>query len=280
MQKVVLSLVFIILIISAGRFNHRATDGFRVHKVCSNLSYNPDWNCSNYVESSEIENYLNKPFTYLGSGGQCYAFLSSDGKTVLKLFKHHHMRLSSFWRSAHLGPLEKFRLKVFGNANEKLNQVFNSFLIAKEKLQSSSGLIYLHLNKSADLRQKITLIGPLGVKHTLDADTLEFALQHYAVGFYDQLDKLLNTGQEEQARKIVGQLLELIERKKCLGIIDNDPILKKNFGYSEGEVIQIDCGSFLAEAPADQCALFQEKATMQLKFLADWLSNRNLHIED
>ncbi len=280
MKKIAISLGLILLLFGAGKINYSYTGGFRVHKVRSNLSYDPKWDSITYAEISEIKERLQQPFTYLGRGAQCYAFLSSDGKTVLKLFKFHHLNPSSFWRTPHFGPFEKWRFAIFNNAQVKFNQMFSSFLIANEKLPSSTALIYLHLNKSDHLKQKITLITPFGVKHTLDADKLEFALQQYARSFYDELNELLKAGQTKQALDIVSSLQELWEEKMQLGIFDYDPALSTNFGCIDGKVVQFDCGSLLTKPSQEQIDRCQRNHIKQMHHLSEWLAERNVNVNE
>src|ERR1041385_4811284 len=98
MKTVLKIFLFIAAFIAIERFCHRQTDGFRNSKILSTLSFHPEWEISSLppAELANMRRLLSRPFFYLGSGGQCYSFLNEDGVTVLKVFKHHHMRTNSF----------------------------------------------------------------------------------------------------------------------------------------------------------------------------------------
>ena len=67
----------------------KRTKGFCLKKIVSYHEYHPKWDIGPLT--SEQESLLNEissqTFRYLGSGKECYAFESEDGKLVLKFFK-------------------------------------------------------------------------------------------------------------------------------------------------------------------------------------------------
>src|SRR2546422_718538 len=71
-------------------FCHNQTKGFQVCKIYSPLPYDAQWE----IQGEGVK--LNSTFRFLGKGGQFYAFVSDDGKTVLKLFKMHNLRQYGF----------------------------------------------------------------------------------------------------------------------------------------------------------------------------------------
>src|SRR5438445_301873 len=88
MRRVFKLLLFVALFIGAERFCHKQTRGFAL----SNIFPKEELEWPEQEISQEIKTLLSQPFTFLESGLECYAFVGEDGETVLKLFKHHHLR--------------------------------------------------------------------------------------------------------------------------------------------------------------------------------------------
>src|SRR2546428_4046403 len=123
----------IVCFIAVERFCHHQTEGFRVHKIASTLPYDPKWDVAplSADEQLAVDKALDQPFTFLGSGGQCYAFLSQDQTTVIKFFKHHHMRPINWLNRLSLPIfLDKYRLKIIEMRQKKFDHIFGSCKIA------------------------------------------------------------------------------------------------------------------------------------------------------
>ena len=58
-----------------------------------------------------------------------------------------------------------------------LKHDFDSYKIAYENLKDETGLIYLHLNKTDFLKQKMIIIDKIGIYHEIDLDSMEFLIQ-------------------------------------------------------------------------------------------------------
>lgn len=228
------------------RFCHKKTEGFKVSNVLSHLDYDPKREVVQIekAEMQELEKILEQPFTFLGSGGQAYAFLSADGKTVLKLFKHHHLTSFSFLN--HL-PLPA-RISRFVKEREgKRERFFQSCKLSFEEMRKETGLLYMQLNKSSHWKREITLIDKLGIAHKVELDRLEFALQKRASLALNGLKRLVKAGKREEAKEIISSMLSLIATRCHKGIKDNDTGLRRNMGLLENEAIAIDIGSFSKE---------------------------------
>lgn len=222
-------ILFCFLFFAIERFCHRQTEGFRLQKIASQLPYRSEW--ATPPASSEVKELLDQPYFFLGSGGQCYAFLSEDGQTVLKLFKHHHLRALPF------GIQKKKR-------QQKLEELFSSFKIAQEKLQQETGLVYLHLNATDDLSKTLILVDPLGIRHPIDPDRTTFALQKKAEMALPTLQKLVDAQEWKAVQNHLSSLLDLIVSRSQKKVADWDPIIKRNMGFINGKAVEIDLGSF------------------------------------
>lgn len=243
LMRLVLKIICLIAFsVCAARFCRSKTDGFSVDKISSDLTYQPEWAIAALPEEEKqaVRKILSQPFSYLGKGAQAFVFSSKDGKYVIKLFRHHHMR-PPFWIKCLPFDWAESRIeKKMG----KLWIDFASYKLAFEDLRNETGMIFLHLNKSNDLHQKILIIDKIGIAHTLEADQMEFLIQKRAELIYPGIQKLMETGQEEKARSAVQQLVHLLALRCEKRIWDKDPDLNTNFGLVEGSPIQIDVGRF------------------------------------
>jgi hypothetical protein len=237
-------LLFIICFVLLERFCHQQTEGFRPSKIFSEFSFDPRWEVA-APPSEQITALLKQPFTFLGSGGQCYAFVSQDGTAVLKFFKAHHIRCVPWLEKLPLPRfLEDFRGAWVQQRSKRHEQIFGSCKLAYEDFKKETGLLYLHLNKTHNLNQKLTLIDKIGIAHTIELDAVEFALQKRAELAFPTLNRLMQNGERESAQRCLNSLLDLMIARSKRGIADKDPIIKKNFGYIGTEAIEIDIGSF------------------------------------
>ena len=259
-------LLFLLCFLAVERFCHWQTEGFRLHKVASTLTYRSDWEAAPLPaeEQAQIDKILSQPFHFLGSGGQCYALLSEDGETVMKLFKHHHMRPVSWLNKIWLPFfLEGQRQKIVKSRIERLEFIFGSCKLAYDQFKEGTGLLYIHLNKTDEWHRSLTVVDKVGIAHKLDLDQTEFALQKRASLALPTLDTLMARGDTEGAKRAIDSLLQLIIDRSKAGIGDRDPVIKRNFGYIGDRAIEIDLGSYfkdeyLKAPPGYHRALFLE----------------------
>lgn len=232
------------------RFCHRQTDGFTPLKIESTVPYE-----ARHVKkaSPEILNALDQPYHYLGRGAQAYAFVSEDGRYVIKFFRHRRMHnllcqagflLPSFLRERLEQTAEKRSLKLVKD--------YKSYELAFEKLRQETGLLYLHLAKTEDLKKRLVLYDKIKVLHELPLDQMEFVVQKRAYLLFPSLENWIKEGNLEEAKKVLTQVVSLLKTRAEKGIFDKDPELKTNFGVCEGKVLQIDIGRFTEnELPPD-----------------------------
>ena len=240
---------FIACFICVERFCHSITEGFRPHKILSSLCYNPDFATPSPTseELTSIKTLVSEPFYFLGSGGQCYAFESKNG-VIIKVFKHHHMRPDSFLNRLILPHfLEPARQKIIRLRKERLQEIFLSFKLAHEHFKENTGLLFLHLNKTNYLQQKVTLVDNIGIAHVFDLDKLEFALQKKAVLAYPKLQACMKMNDVAAAKRCLNSLIDLMVERSKSGLADRDPVMKRNFGFIGEKAIEIDLGSFYAD---------------------------------
>lgn len=237
----------ILVFILCERFCHHKTQGFRTHKIHSNLSFNPDWEVAPLSENEmeKVSNALNQPYIFLGSGAQCYAFSSQDNQYVLKVFKHHHSR-QNFWKKEIPLPkiLKPLHRHLINHNHKPLERIFYSCKLAFELLKEETGLVYLHLNKTHFFNKPLTLVDPIGIAHSIDLDKVEFILQYKGTMAYPTILSLIKKKDQTGAKQHLEALLDVIVARCKAGIADKDPIIKRNFAFVGQKAIIIDTGCF------------------------------------
>jgi hypothetical protein len=215
------------------------------------------------------------PFTFLGGGGQAYAFLSADGEVVLKLFKRHQLHLLyDLPPLALCGWLEAWRQKGVRDADSRQERTCASFGIAWELLRKETGLLYLHLAPTTHLQTRVTLVDPLGIRHEVDLDSLPFALQRHGEPAYRAIERLMAAGQSEAAAAYVRSLLSLLERRAQLGLSDYDPIISRNFGRLDDEAFELDIGAFTLDRALESAHQRRRDLFFAVVRFQEWLSQR------
>ena len=257
MRRMLRLVFFLLCFASLERFCHEKTHGFRIYKITSNIPFRPDW-VTPPLAADAVEHFFSQPYHFLGSGGESYAFISEDRKYVLKFFKHHHMRDS---------------LIPFLNASKekKREAFFASCLIAESRFKERSGLIYLHLNPTENQLCKIKIYDPIGVVHTLDLDTLTFALQKRASMAYPTIESLTSSGELDAAKLRLHSLLDLILERGKSGIANHDA-RARNFGFVHEHAIEFDLGAF-----AENASLLDEKTQKKIFLLETSKLRRWVH---
>lgn len=153
----ILLIIFPIAIMGAGLYCCSYKRGFSINKISSKLPYNEMWDTQS-LTSDEKEKLrkeiLSQPFYYLSSGTQCYAFVSQDGKYVIKFFKMHKILPKKWLKDVPFSFFEKYRWESIAKKQNGSLNIFKSFKDAYEQLREESGLIYLHLNKKREIKKK------------------------------------------------------------------------------------------------------------------------------
>jgi hypothetical protein len=264
----------ILIFVALQSFCYKQTAGFRCEKIHSELPFNPDWEVSIKLPP---EGLLDTPFTFLGSGVQCYAFESQDKKTILKVFKHYHAWPSNdVLRELHLPSfLEDYRSKTLQARYKRLDSIFTSCKIAMEELQEETGMLYLHLNQTTHLNKQLTLIDKIGNRHRIDLDQTAFLLQKKGELVFPTLENLIGQGEMVKAKEAIHSLIKLIASRCEKGIVNRDPIMRRNFGYFENRAIEIDVGSFAYNPHMKKTYSQKRELFFETRELEEWLESRH-----
>lgn len=263
-------IIVLLIFIAIERLCFWETKGFRLHKIVSALPYDSQWESVN--PPADISALLNQPYFFIGSGGTCYSFVSQDGQTVIKFFKHQHL-LPNRRLKCLPGFLDTLLInwslaKEKQFAHKRIDFLFKSCKIAHDELKNQTGIIHLQLNKSPKFKQNLILYDKIGCRHTIDLSNTEFVLQKRATLVYDLLKQWQKEGNIEKSQRCIDQILSLIIDRHKRGIADRDPNVEINFGMADNRIIEIDVGSFSRVTTARP--LNEELASSTLEF-QEWL---------
>jgi hypothetical protein len=234
------------LFASLHSFCLRQTHGFRPYLILSNLPNEPRWEVPPLTEEKQknINQLLDQPFTFLGSGGWCFAFLGQDQKTVLKFYKHSHLIPSSIFKEFSFKKL--FLQSDPWPQNHPYFQEFNfkSCMLLYTQAKERSGILYVHLNKTQGKHKPVTLIDNIGIHHTIDLDQTEFVVQKRADLLFPHLQRLSKQKKIDEAKQCIDDFLNCLLTFCKRGIRDYDRSLRNNFGFTDEGAVTLDLSSF------------------------------------
>lgn len=247
--------------------------GFSLEKIRSPFEVSSKWAVEHPTnkEQKEIRNILNQDFNYLGSGSQCYAFLSADGKYVLKFFKIKHLVPKLWLRFIPLPGLEKYRFNKIDKRISRHSQLFSSYKIAYQHLREETGLTFVHLNKSKNLNIRMKLYDRLRNCYIANLDDYEFIIQEKAQLVRDKITYLMQKGKREEAVIALHSLLNHIVKQCEKGFIDKDSGVSHNYGFVGDRIIHFDVGRILQDASAKDPSYYQHEVLRVGKKLEEWI---------
>ena len=222
---------------------------FCIRFIYSSIPNHSDWDlpAPSSEELARLDQILDQKFHYLAKGGHCYAFVSEDRKYVIKFHRYaSHMRMFPWLNHPFSYRFSEPRKKILQHNFKKLSENMQSYLNSAEALTEETGLIMLHINRSDTLHRTVTLIDATQAAYRVPLDQVTFILQHQRPDLiYPTLDKLLSENKISQAKTVVTEIIHLIADCCKKGYIDEDPVLRKNYGLIEGRAIHIDVGDLV-----------------------------------
>jgi hypothetical protein len=260
-------------------FCQSQTKGFRPYLILSNLPNDSRWELPplSQEEREKIDHLLDQPFTFLGSGGWCIAFLGEDKKTVLKFYRHCHLLPSTIAREF---SFEKLFFKS-GSWPQGLGyfQEFNfkSCTRLYKEVRQRTGLLYIHLNKTEGLHKPVTLIDNIGVRHTIELDKTEFVVQKRADLLLQYIHSLAKKKRTEEAKRCLDDMIDCLLTIYKSGTRDFDHSLRNNFGYTEDGAISLDLSSFGPDDSLKKPGEYRKELIIKTRRLSRFLEK---HHED
>lgn len=275
-----LFLLLVLVVVEVGL--HRVQGGYSLSKLTSSFEGQPTSQQDSEAFAS-IAPLLDQPFHFLGSGGTSFAFLSEDKQIVLKLFKHQHLRPSTFlWNFSLPWLCDFIRIKnIVCKEHEQHHKrapfFFTSCAIAYEELKKETGLLFFTSHKNACFSKKVQLIDRLGFALEVDLSQTEFAVQWAAIPLFTYLDALIAQKKMHEARAALDSLTALLATRCSKGIADRDPNLMSNFGFitPETHAVEFDIGSFLRNPQTSDTSYVKKEIFYATYALREWLKTRS-----
>lgn len=250
-------------------------DGFTIERIESTLPYTLSWEIPKNPEKIHSANLiLNQPFHYLSHGFQFYAFVSADGKYVLKFLRKQRLCppvLYDFLPS--LPFIKDLKEKKTQERAKRAELLFRSIKVAYENVSEQTGLLYVHLAKTTKEHPSVVLTDKLQNKYTVALDNTEFVLQYRADLIKPTLRALMEAGQIKKARERISQIFTMLLACAKKGVIDTDGALihKNNIGFLKDSAIYIDIGKLQLKDTIKTKQRF-EYDLRRLRALYKWLS--------
>jgi hypothetical protein len=225
------------------KFCNKATDGFSILGIKSERPFNPVWETTTQVETSEVEQALSQPYHYLASGSQCFVFASQDRKYVIKFFRQRIYSPSTLLNHLPLPPfLHRYREKKNWKRADKCTRDFESYKLAFDELREETKLLYVHLNPTTTLHKKLLITDKLQIQHEIALDPINFVLQRRAEASFAYINRLMQDGKQEEAKKAILSMRHLIKSRCAKGFKDRDPDIRTNCGFVDGIAVKLDVG--------------------------------------
>lgn len=248
---------------------HQSTGDFRLSNIrYEETSFRPKTlnSSENLTELDKIKTILSQPYQFLGMGNQSYAFLSEDSKYVLKFFKFGHLKKN--W-ILNLLPEVPFITRYLDGKNrsqeKRFLKVFEGYQIAYQEDPENTGVLFIHLNKTVNLLQSVTVKDKIGFEHIIDLDDVVFVIQEKVTPTKDVITDLLKKGDIDGAKVRVSQLFDLYLSQYKKGIYDRDHNLMVNTGFKENMAIRLDVGK-LKKNNEVKNPIFQKKDLQKIAF--------------
>lgn len=239
-----------IALFALARVYYALTDDFRLANISFPLPKEEHWTIPSpsNAQEEQLQKILSQPFNYMGKGAQSYAFVSEDGRFVLKFFKFKHLHPSIFVELLPpVGFLKTYKDKQSARKERKLFGVFNSYKLAYDVDKEESGLIFIQLNTVDNPKRTVTVIDKIGIVRTVDLQEVPFILQDRGTTLRAVLTDLLNKHQVETAKQRIGQIFDLYADEYSKGIYDHDHGVMQNTGFVGHRPIHLDVGKLLRD---------------------------------
>lgn len=252
---------------------NRNPPGFSLDKICSTFEPSRRWEVGKISEADkqEIHKILLQDFNYLGSGEECIAFLSADGKYVLKFFRTKQLTPKNWLKLIPLPGLEQYRFKKIDKRILRHQELFSSYKMAYEDLKEETGLIFIHLNKTKDLKMRIRLYDRMRRHYRINLDDYEFVLQKKGQLIYDRITALMQKGNQEGALEAINTLVKHVVKQCKKGYIDKDIEINPNYGFVGDKVIHFDVGRIIRDEEAKRPSHYQREVLRVGEKIEEWL---------
>lgn len=225
---------------------------------------------------------LDRPFRYLGVGGQAFVFTSLDDQHVLKFLRCDRL-LPPWWiRYIPSSPsIATWRANYLSKKKAKLRRALFGHYLAYTFLKEESGLLAMQLAPSFSPKtRKIRLIAKSGISHWVDLNTTFYVLQERGEMLSTRLSHLLDQNQLIQAQNAIYAIASLYRKEHAQGLFDTDHGVMHNVGFVGERPIHMDVGCLtLDEGMKASLKAAQERRHIAQKIIA-WIHKHYPHYEE
>ncbi|MCX6988487.1 MAG: hypothetical protein NTZ52_03140 [Chlamydiae bacterium] len=267
--------VFTIVLTWTDHFFFKHNKGFSIWHLYSRSKEYSIWDqeMDTKLPLSTLKGIFAEPFTYLGRGHQSIVFESADHEYVLKLCSiHSHLRAFG-WLKHPLSRMTTKRKVIEARNITKLTETKKSHAFAFSALESGSGIVLIHMNKSENFPLNAVVRDPLGYTYTLPLKETFFLLQKKGTLIFPTLQHFLHAGQISQAKAAIENLLTFIHDRSLKGIKDDDPVLEKNYGFYGTTPFQLDTGRLRQDETLTNKGLAKKETIAITEALESWLTH-------
>lgn len=246
---------------------------FSVRKISSNFEFSDKWVTDAVTGKlhDQLQDIFSEPFVYLASGSQCYAFLSADGNYVLKFFKMKYLTTKKWLRYLPLPGLDSLRFDKVDKRILRRQEVFGSYTMAYQHLRREAGLLFVHFNKSDDLKLEATIMDKRGIKHKIKLDQFAFLVQKKSEHVPDRIAYLMEQGDREGAKNTIRALLNQVVIQCKKGFVDRDSGVGNDYGIVGDQIIHFDVGHLVCDENAKNPAYYRLEVLRVSRKLQQWL---------
>ncbi len=220
-------------------------------------------------EQKKVDQILDQNFTFFNKGTQAAVFLSEDKKYVIKFLKQRKFRPTS-WLCFVPVSFNPYYKDFLVRKQRRIN-TFNACKIGVYELKEETGVLYAHLNRSHNLNKKLTVFYKDGDMHLIDLDKTNFMIQKRASLIYSRITELMANGDIPGAQNVLSLIFSLLETLGKKGIVDNDPVIHKNFGIIKDKAVQIDIGTMKLDPLSAKNGTYKTLIPGTTQILKTWI---------
>jgi hypothetical protein len=266
-------LFFVALFLGIDRLAHHKSRHFSLDKITNTYPFCADWNVPplSVEEQKKLDEILSQKFTYYSKGSQAYVLISEDKQYILKFLKQQKLHANSWLSRIPLSFNPYYQQRLFKES--KARATFSACTTAFKELKEETGLIYVHINNAKDVNKKVVVFDKNGQKHIVDIDRTSFYVQKRAKLIYSRISELMHQGSVEEVKTIISSVFSLMDHLGKKGVVDNDPILRKNFGLINDTAVQIDVGKLRIDVERKYNGAHRKEVSSITHSFRVWLEN-------
>ncbi len=232
-------LIFLLLSIFSLLIPHWVKPNFKIPPIHEKkIPFNAAWETA--PPDEKILLILNQPFTYLAHGNQSTAFISEDGRYVLKLFRYPRSRFPLVQKLKAWTAKIVHRKPKKNDLYGKVSKTFTAAYLAYAEASAFTQVLFCHLNLTENQLPIIQL--KAGRTYRLPLDSFRFVLQKKVTPFAEAL--LSAKKEPKRMHQLIDSLVDLLICRSALGIRNSDPNLAPNFGFLETQAVEVDFGNY------------------------------------